>query len=366
MAGVKNQFTRSTSVALKGHRVALLVLLLAPFFFFLLLSGCLHVKTAEKERLVISVFDSQGESAIWLVDAVSGRTERLVANREVMLSGKLAPGGKWLVYSDAVKNGPWDAFLLNLETKKVYQVTHDRLGEFNLRFGDPDGKMLYALVGGLASPVPKIAVIDVAKGKTWLIGPREPDRAVEAFDIANGRLVAVTYSYKEDEERMNRAGTSPEIMPSLKYEFFLMNGKGGHFQRIVEVKAEGIDSVTWSPQDDTVLFGGRGVVLDSKSVDGLFLLNIDKGTVSPLLTGVQLKKTGGMAESFSEPISGCLSADGGKLYLPGVPRGAKKSMFGEIAARPSAVFCYDLRKKKIAQVFEKPETFVTDLTATYQ
>jgi len=157
------------------------------------------VSSGNGEWLVLSVtnVDIDKKSEIWLIDTETQMKQKLVGNREPMISGKVNTSGDILIYSDAIGTGPWDIFRLNIPAKETYQITNDLLGQFNLEFGDEKGNIIFAKSGDKYSPVPKISRIDVNKkeGKTIELG--SPDLGVQDFDVRDNKISALTFSYEE-------------------------------------------------------------------------------------------------------------------------------------------------------------------------
>ncbi len=344
----------------------LAILIMAPFLFWgLLLSGCQSEERLKSEWLTVAIIDSQGRSSIWLVDPQTGKKKVLLNNREVMLSGKLSSDGNWLAYTDAIGDGPWDAFLLNIKNNMVYQVTHDRQLQFNLRFANNDNQVIYAKVGGVTSWVPKIAKIDINKKEAKIVVNGNQDLAVEAFDIAKGKIIAVTYSFNEDIKRHQEANEKGLKEPSpMMYHFIVTNLDGTAVKEVAQIKARNVDSVSWGPRGDTVVFGGSGV--DSKNENGIYQLGVKEGKISMLLSETEVNNSSQTIKLFLFKRFAVLSADDRNIYFNAVPIGSKEGIFdNNILSYPSAVYSYDREKKNIKKVFQESNSFVTDLNITY-
>jgi hypothetical protein len=347
--------------------------LLAPFLLFaVVLGGCSEKTSVLPEQaqsleagewLTLSVFDTAGKSGIWLVNTKTGKLEQVIRDREVMLNGELSSSGEWVAFADALEDRPWDAFLLNTGTRKVYQVTHDELGQFQPRFGDQKGQLIFAKVGGLSSPVPKIAKIDLEHSTQTVLDNQDPDRSVEAFDVSEDQIIAATFSQQKDDERYQEANEkgTPELAP-LTYRFLTMQLEGTDLREVATVKATQVDSVEWSSDRNLAIFTGKDVNGDRG--EGIYLLSLQDGKVERLLGTEELQQAGGIAERLGNQRFANLAFDHSKLYFVAVPRGESEKTFAGLTFFPSAVYSYDLQGKQIQEVFRKQDTIITGLSLT--
>jgi len=154
-------------LSLKYNRIKYMLLTLTIFSVVILFvfnrmnskSVIGKVSSSNGEWLVLSVTNANtdNKSEIWLVDTKTQMKQKLVGNREPMISGKVNTAGDILIYSDAIGTGPRDVFRLNIATKETYQITNDPLGQFNLRFGDEKGDIVFAKSRDKYSPIPQIS-----------------------------------------------------------------------------------------------------------------------------------------------------------------------------------------------------------------
>ncbi|WPX09664.1 hypothetical protein [Anaerocellum danielii] len=353
-------------VKIKGLRIAVILLLLSLVLVFY---NTVRFKKEEiREKLLVSVYDKNGKTHMWEVIPKSNRENLILTNREVMIFGDISNDGKWLAYDDAIGNSPWELFLKNLKNQKVFQLTNDREGEIDIKFLSSNPLKICVSRAGLNSPIPRLWIIDVDKKKAQMINPLNSDMAFEHFAVIDdNHIVAVSYSNKADEERMQKANSSLGV---IKYSFYVIDLKRQSYKKVVEVEAGDVESLALVPGSDIVTFGASDICLGSnneKRDTGIYKLNIKTRKITPILTENILKKLNYTpVRWFAYPVSGYLSYDGKKLWFGGISKEARKMMFGEgIEAYPSAVFEYDLKEKKIRKIFEKKDTFITNINVSY-
>ncbi|WP_460269668.1 hypothetical protein [Clostridium sp. CTA-19] len=347
------------------------ILLILTIFFIVILfifnkmnSKAVIGKVAQGkgEWLILSVTNTNtdNKSDIWMVDTETQVKEKLVGNREPMISGKVNTAGDILIYSDAIGTGPWDVFRLNIPTKETYQITNDSLGQFNLHFGDEEGNIIFAKSGDKNSPIPQISRIDVNKkeGKTIELG--SPNLGVQDFDIGDNKIIALAFPY---DEYVTKKFKENNDLAKINYYIIEMNMDGSNRKVITEIKASRLDSISLSKSKDSIILGGIGVKDNEK---GFYKLDLKSNKIDTLLTQEQLGKPNEVYE-ISQPYIAALSSDGKKLYFAAVPTGtSEKSIYGNITVYPNALYCYNLEDKKLKESFKIPDTFISNISFTYK
>ena len=310
------------------------------------------------EWIVITVCNSQNKSDLWMLNTKTQIKQKILNNRDVVVTGKVNTKGDTLLYSDAIGSKPWDVFRLNISTKKTYQITNDPLGQFNLHFGDENGNIIFAKSGDKNSPVPKIAKIDVDKkyGKTLEFGS---DIAVQDFYIYKNKIIALTFSYNEFiTKRFEEQNESSKI----KYTIMEMNTNGGEKKELAKINAVRLDSISLSKSGNFIILGGKGA---QNNESGFYKLDVNGNKISTLITQEQLKKTNKIME-ISQPYIACLSSNEKSIYFIAVSSGTHEANFMGLTTYPNSLYCYNLEEKKLREIFKIPGTFIPSISFTYQ
>lgn len=360
----------SNMLSLKNIRMKYILLTLTIFFIIILFifnkmnSKAVIGKVAQGkgEWLTLSVTNTNtdNKSDIWMVDTETEVKQKLVGNREPMISGKVNTAGDILIYSDAIGTGPWDVFRLNIPTKEIYQITNDSLGQFNLHFGDEEGNIIFAKSGDKNSPIPQISRIDVNKkeGKTIELG--SPNLGAQDFDIGDNKIIALAFPY---DEYVTKKFKKNDDLAKINYYIIEMNMDGSNRKVITEIKASRLDSISLSKSKDSIILGGTGMKDNEK---GFYKLDLKSNKIDTLLTQEQLGKPNEVPE-ISQPYIAALSYDGKKLYFAAVPTGtSEKSIYGNITVYPNTLYCYNLEDKKLNEFFKVSDTFISNISVTYK
>jgi len=319
------------------------------------------------EKLLVSVYDKNGKTHMWKVIPKKGKEELILKNREVMTFGDISKNEEWLAYADAIGTGPWELFVKNLKNQKVFQVTNDQAGEIDIEILSEKPLKICVSRVGLSSPILRIWIFDVEKKKAQMVKPINSDMVFDSIEmIDSNHVLTVSYS-SMDEKKMYEDNPS---INSIKHTFYIINLKNQKYTKIIKIKAKSIGALGFVPKSNIVTFGTSNIYLNStkkKGETGIYKLDLKSKVIVQILTESMLKKIKDTpVEEFASPIVGYLSNDGKKLWFIGIPKGAKRIMFGEgIEAYPSAVFEYDLREKKVRKIFEKKDTFITRMTVSY-
>ena len=208
------------------YTILILIVCLSALFMFHKTTGTLLTHSSnliKGEWIVITVSNSQNKSDLWLLNTKTQIKQKILSNRDVVVTGKVNTNGDILFYSDAIGTNPWDVFKLNMSTKKTYQITNDPLGQFNLNFGDEKGNIIFAKSGDKNSPVPKISKINVDKKheETLEIGS---NIAVQDLYIYINKIIALTFSYNEF---ITKRFVEQNESSKIKYTIMEMNTNGG-------------------------------------------------------------------------------------------------------------------------------------------
>ncbi|WP_040329555.1 hypothetical protein [Clostridium ihumii] len=314
------------------------------------------------EWLTVSVTSTNNDnrSDIWLVDTKTEVKEKLVENREPMISGKINTVGDILIYSDAIGNDPWDIFRLNINSKEINQITNDSLGEFNLQFGDEKGNIIFAKSGDKNSPIPQISQIDVNEKERKTIELGSTDLGVQDFDISDNKIIVLAFSYNE---YITKKFKENDDLAKINYCIIEMNMDGSNTKVITEIKASTLDSISLSKSKDSIILGGKGINDNEK---GFYKLDLKSKEIHTLLTQEQLVKSNEVLE-ISRPYIAVLSSNGKKLYFAAVPTGtSEKTIYGNIIVYPNVLYCYNLEEKKLNEFFKIPDTFISNISFTYK
>lgn len=350
----------------KHNRIKYMLLILTLYFVILFVFNSKvvigKVSPGNGEWLVLSVTnaDIDKKSEIWLVDTETQMKQKLVGNREPMISGKINTAGDILIYSDAIETGPWDIFRLNILTKETYQITNDPLGEFNLEFGDEKGNIIFAKSGDKNSPVPKISRIDADKKERKIIELGSPDLGVQDFDVRDNKIIALAFSY---DEYVTKKFKENDDWVKISYSIIEMDTDGNDRKVIAEIKASRLDSISLSRSKDSIILGGYGM-MDSEK--GFYKLDLKNNKIDTLLTQEQLGKSAAVPK-ISQPYIAALSSDEKSLYFAAVPTGtSEKTIYGNITVYPNALYCYNLEGGKLSEFFKIPDTFIFTMSFTYK
>ncbi|ADQ46598.1 hypothetical protein Calkro_1747 [Caldicellulosiruptor kronotskyensis 2002] len=320
------------------------------------------------EKLLVSVYDKNGKTHMWKVIPKKKKEELILKNREVMTFGDISTNEEWLAYDDAIGTGPWELFVKNLKNRKVFQVTNnDQAGEIDIEILSEKPLKICVSRGGLSSPIPRIWIFDVEMKKAQMVKPINSDMVFDSIEVIDSNhILTITYSSK-DEKKMYEDNSSVD---SIKHTFYIIDLKNQKYTKITELKAGSIGALSFVPKSNIITFSATNIYLNStrkKGETGIYKLDLKSKVIVPILTESMLKKIKDTpVEEFASPIEGYLSNDGKKLWFIGIPKDAKRMMFGEgIEAYPSAVFEYDLKEKKVRKIFEKKNTFITSMTVSY-
>lgn len=313
------------------------------------------------EWIIASVYKSNEKSDLWLIDTQSYKKKILLSNREVMANGKINSKGDILIYADAIGNNPWNIFKLNLKTKNITQITDDAIGRFNLNFADEKGDIIFSKSGGLSSPVPKIERLNVNKNESKIFNNLGADVAVLDFDIYNDKIIALTYPFSEDIKR-NLNQKKFEELPPIEYNIVELDFQGKITKEIIHIRARDLDSIKFSASGNSIILGGNGIM---ENGIGFYRIDFENGKVSNLLLEEELKKSGKI-NKFSRPYIPCLSADEKRIYFVAIPSNAEIKNFNGLMAYHNVLYCYDLQEKKLAEILNITDTFITNISVTYR
>jgi len=336
--------------------ISLIVLLVFNRTANTLLTNSLNL--SKGEWVVITVSNSQNKSDLWLFNTKTKIKQKILKNRDLVVTGKVNTKGDILLYSDAIGTNPWDIFRLNISTKETYQITNDPLGQFNLNFGDEKGNIIFAKSGDKNSPVPKISKIDVIKKHIGII-EFGPDIAVQDFYVYKSKIIALTFSYKEF---ITKRFKEQNDFSKIKYTIMEVATNSGEKKELANINAVRLDSISLSKSGKFIILGGQGVKNYEK---GFYKLNVNGNKISTLLTQEQLKKTNKIIE-ISQPYIACLSANEKNIYFVAVPIGTHEANFMGLTTYPNSLYCYNLEENRLSEVFKVPGTFIPSISFTYQ
>lgn len=310
------------------------------------------------EWIAVTIANSQNKTDLWLIDTNTQKKQKLLNNKEVVVTGKVNTKGDILLYDDAISTNPWDIFRLNICDKKTYQITNDPLGEVNLHFGDEKGNIIFAKSGDRNSPMPQISKINVVKKerKTFRLGS---DIGVQDFDVRKNKIIALTFSYKE---YITKRFKEQNSYSKIKYSIIEMDTNGGEKKELAQISAVRLDSISFSKLGNSIILGGQGAL---KNERGFYKLDLNENKISILLTQEELKKTNKIIE-FSQPYIACLSSNEKNIYFAAVPIGTSETIIMGLTTYPNALYCYNLKEKKLSEVFRIPGTFIPSISFTYQ
>ncbi|ASS99387.1 hypothetical protein B9L19_09200 [Geobacillus thermocatenulatus] len=345
-----------------------ILLLLSLSFMFYNYKGRAAKENVLVEKLLIPVYKKNGKSSMWEF-LPNKKTERLLLkNREVMIFGDISINEKWLAYADAIGTGPWELFVKDLKKEKIYQLTNnDQAGEIDIEILNEQPLKIGVSRVGLSSPKPRIWIFDIDHKKAKMVHPINDDLVFDKIEaIDQNHILAVAYSSK-DEEKMFE---NPSTVDAIKHTIYMIDLKTEKYKKVTEFKAGSVQSISYVPGKNVIVFGASHMYLNSVSrrgETGIYKFDLDYRVIKPLLTESMLKKMNDTpVEQFGYPIAGYLSGNETKLWFSGIPKHARKLIFGEgIEAYPNAVFEYDLHKQKVRKIFEKKNTFITKMSISY-
>jgi hypothetical protein len=321
-----------------------------------------NMKTGE--YLVLSSYKKTAKSDLWLIHTSNGKPELLLENRDVMVSGKINTRGDLLIYSDAIGQGNWDIYMLNRKANKIFQLTDDKTGQFNLKFGDENGQLIFAKAGGIKSPIPQIARFQIDKEKADVLPIKYANNAVKDFDVYNSKIIAIAYSLEKEMERHNKKNENnlPDL-PAMDYSIVQMDFNGENEKEIMKINAIALDSITWSANGDFVVFGANGI--NNKKETGFYKLNLKTKRITELLSEGSIKKADNDIGNVSHPFISCLTADQRKIYFISTKKDSQLTDFSGLQAYPNSLYLFDLEKNEVKEVFSVKDTVVSDVSITY-
>lgn len=310
------------------------------------------------EWIVITISNSQNKNDLWLINTKTQAKKKLLENKDVVVTGKVNSSGNTLLYSDAIGTNPWDIYKLDIKKNDVYQITNDPLGQFNVHFGNQNANIIFAKSGGKSSPIPQISKIDIIRkeGQTFELGA---DIGVQDFDVQDNKIIALTFPFNEFlTKRIKEQNNSTKI----KYSIIEMDFTGNIIKRLSEVSAIRLDSISFSKSGNDAILSGRGLL---KKENGFYKLNLKDNKITTLVTEDQLKETNKISQ-LSQPYTACLSSDEKNIYFVAMPTGTKEKNFFGITVNCNTLYCYNLEKRTLTEVFKKPDTFISSMSFTYQ
>lgn len=317
-----------------------------------------HIKATD-EYIVISTHDSQGLTTLWKYDSSTEKHSEIISNREVMSSGYISEDGDYVVFSDAIRDNPWDAFLFDMKNKKTYQITKDTIGQFQLKISK-DNNTVFGVALGSSNPTPKVFMINVKDKTSEIFDDYDKDRAVQCFDISANKMILITYSYEENSKRLQlKTQAGPEFLPPMDYDIYQMDLNNKTMEHITKINAKYIESCSFNSKNNSVVIGGVGI--QARDEKGFYKLNINNKKINTLMTPEDLTTL-----DLQKPYSAFLNSDETQLYFVGISKVSKIQNFGSIEAYPSALFTYDLKTKQTKKQFEIKDTFITDISLTYK
>lgn len=316
----------------------------------------------QKEELLISLYDTDAKSNITMINTTSSPKSQLVSGRNVWLSGNLSEDKNNLVYMDAINNEPWQVFLLDLKSKKTYQITTDDLKKFHGKSGK--GNIVYFGVFK-GSDSGKIAKVNIKDKTSEIFDTSVTDRSFQVYDVRNDKIVAVAFSNSENAKRIEEANNKNKPLKTMVYSIYEMNTDGLNIKQIASVNAQIIDSVSYNYDCKKVIIGGKGI--NNESGSGIYELSTDTGKFTKILTDTMLnKQKDSILDGIGSSRLAVMSKDSKILYFAGIPKGSKQLQFGDIASFPRRVYSYNFSNHEIKEVYKyKKPALITDLTISY-
>jgi hypothetical protein len=317
-----------------------------------------HIKSKD-EYIVVSTYDSKGLTTLWKYDSSTEKYSEIISNSEVMSSGCISKDGDYVVFSDAIGDNPWDAFLFNMKNKKTYQITKDAIGQFQLKISK-NNNTVFGVALGSENPAPKAFRINVKDKTSEFFDTYDEGRAVQCFDISENKMILITYSYKENSKRLQlKTQAGPEFLPPMDYDVYQMDLNNQTMEHITKINAKYIESCSFNSKNNSIVIGGVGI--QSRDEKGFYKLNINNKKINTLMTSQDLTTL-----DLQKPYRAFLNIDETQLYFVGLSKENKIQNFGSIDAYPSALFTYDLKTKQTKKQFEIKDTFITDISLTYK
>lgn len=341
-----------------GGAVALLIFCTAAFLF----SNSTNYFEVENQWICFSTYDLKGSCTLWKLNTASDKLDKLLDKRVVMAGGNLSSDGKWMAYADALRNQPWQGYMLDLNTKKAYQFTNNNNGKANYLFAGKSSKLVFGLEGGAGISAVKIYKYDLAIRKGEIFDKSNLDREYECFSLQGDNIIAVTYSQKEFRRMNETNGKKAGIKQKINYPILRIDTEGNILKTITNVKAESIESISVSKKDSYAILGAVGIA--SSGEEGYYRLDLENGKISELLTLEDIKGNNGVM-ALQKPYAAFMSTDDNKLYFNAVPKGSESMVFNGIEAYPSSLFCYNFATGKIRRITNVKDTFITSMSNTY-
>lgn len=350
----------------KVIKSSLVLLILITFFLVLMFKlNIKHISTLKNNSfltngiwLTVGVTKHDNKTDIWVIDSDNQSSEKLVSDRNVMVSGRVNPSGDTLLYSDAIGNGAWDIFKFNRTTDETYQITDDSLGQFNLHFGDSEGNIILSKCGGSSSPIPQISIIDIDKQSANII-ELDSDLGVQDFDVYNNKVIALAFSF---EEFVNKKFKEGDSLAKITYTIIEMNIDGSNKKVLSQLDAINLDSISFLNCGDSVLLGGSGI---NDSEKGFYKLDLTQNKLDTLLVEKELQDAGEI-EQLSQPFTAALSSDKKNIYFTAIPLDAEEIDILGLSVIPNALYKYNFEKKELTEIFKVKDSFISSLSFTYK
>ena len=358
---LKNNLSEKTRKLIKITIVILISLLLVFAWMLSRKHTCTSVKEPSLTNgiwLTASVTMSNNKTDLWMIDADTQKSKRLISDRNVMISGKVNSSGDMLLYSDAIGNGPWDIFKYNIATNETYQITDDTLGQFNLHFGDDKGNVILSKSGGKNSPIPQISVINLNK-KIANFLELDSGMGVQDFDVYNNKVIVLAFSF---EEFINKKFKENDPFSKITYSIIEMNIDGSNKKMLSQLNAINLDSISFLSDGNSVLLGGSGINDDEK---GFYKLNLIQNQLDTLLIEKQLQDAGKI-EQISQPLIAGISSDEKNLYFSAIPIGTEEIDILGLSVFPNAIYQYNFESKEVTEIFKIKDSFISSISFTYK
>lgn len=315
------------------------------------------------EELLISSYNIDGKSNIVKMDMLSKNKKELIANRDVWLSGDLSDDKKYLTYMDAISNEPWQVFLLNLKSKKNYEVTTDNYKKFRVKYGTKDVIYFETFKSGLDPS--KIVRINMKNRISKIFDTSNTDRSFGAYDVRNNKIIVVSVSNSENNKRLKITNENNTSLKPIIYSIYEMNEDGSNIKKIGNINAQFIRSISYNYDCKKAIICGKEI--NNEKGNCIFEIYIDNGEVKKLLTDTMIsKQKNSDVKVIGSNGLGVICKNEQKIYFAGVPKNSKVLNFQSVSSFPTRIYSYNFYNHEMKEIYKcEKSSIITDLTVSY-
>lgn len=335
----------------KTNLISKKLIVTISFLVITLLVGCSNIsKTSKKEKiqdkLIISTFSAEDKGNILSLNINDNTENTLIKDRQVGITGDLSADGSKIAYSDALgDNDPWQIYLHNCTDNQTRTITNDKFGKSRAKISNDNS--IYFITYTKQNIV-KLGKVNTERNSYDIIDEDDSDRQLDDFDIKNNKLIISTESRSLELKEWNE--NKGHYMPII-HTLFEVDPDGNNFEKIAEVKASSIESISYNYDGKKIIIGGRDI--NDNSGYGIYELSIDTGVLTTVLTDTILANTeNSIVSEIAHPPLAVMSKDGNTIYFSGVHKDSESVNITGLSCYPVLIFSYNINTKELKEVFK--------------